>query len=72
LTGIHNPMLAGARALACVTLTAVLLVPAVLAAAVLRRVPPWLKRAWHSGCQRPHFLVHKSAMAYVLEIAQLS
>jgi hypothetical protein len=50
LTGIHNPMLAGARAFVCVMLTAVLLMPALLAAAVLGRVPPWLKRAWHSGC----------------------
>jgi 1-acyl-sn-glycerol-3-phosphate acyltransferase len=50
LSGIHNPILAGGRALACVTMTGVLLIPALLAAVVLGRVPPWLKRAWHSGC----------------------
>ncbi len=50
MSGIHNPILAGSRALACVTMTGVLLIPALLAAAVLGRVPPWLKRAWHSGC----------------------
>jgi 1-acyl-sn-glycerol-3-phosphate acyltransferase len=50
LSGIHNPILASSRALACIVLTGVLLVPGVLAAAILRRVPPWLKRAWHRGC----------------------
>jgi lyso-ornithine lipid O-acyltransferase len=52
LSGIHDPVLAGSRAFACVAMTGVLLVPAVLAAAVLGRVPPWLKRAWHRGCCR--------------------
>jgi 1-acyl-sn-glycerol-3-phosphate acyltransferase len=50
LSGIHNPILAGARAFAWVVMTGVLLVPAVLAAVVHGRVPPWLKRAWHRGC----------------------
>jgi 1-acyl-sn-glycerol-3-phosphate acyltransferase len=50
LSGIHNPILAGARAFACVAMTGVLLVPALLGAAVLGWVPPWLKRAWHRGC----------------------
>jgi lyso-ornithine lipid O-acyltransferase len=50
LSGIHNPILAAGRAFACVTLTGALLVPAVLAALVLGRVPAWLKRAWHRGC----------------------
>jgi 1-acyl-sn-glycerol-3-phosphate acyltransferase len=50
LSGIHDPILAAGRAFACITLTGVLLVPAVLLAAVVGRVPPWLKRAWHHGC----------------------
>lgn len=50
MSGIHNPVLAAGRAFACVTMTAALLVPAVLAALVLGRVPAWLKRAWHRGC----------------------
>ncbi|MGH6921154.1 MAG: lysophospholipid acyltransferase family protein, partial [Geminicoccaceae bacterium] len=50
MTGIHNPVLATGRALACVLMTGVLLVPGVLAALILGRVPPWLKRAWHRGC----------------------
>jgi lyso-ornithine lipid O-acyltransferase len=50
LTGIHNPVLAAGRALGCVVMTGVLLVPAVLAFLILGRVPPWLKRAWHRGC----------------------
>jgi 1-acyl-sn-glycerol-3-phosphate acyltransferase len=50
LSGIHSPVLAGARAFACVAMTGTLLVPAVLAAVVRGRVPPWLKRAWHRGC----------------------
>jgi 1-acyl-sn-glycerol-3-phosphate acyltransferase len=52
LSGIHSRVLAGTRALACLAMTGALLVPAVLAAAVLGRVPPRLKRAWHSGCCR--------------------
>lgn len=52
MTGIHNPVLATGRALACITWTGILLVPACLAAAVLGKVPPWLKRAWHSSCCR--------------------
>jgi 1-acyl-sn-glycerol-3-phosphate acyltransferase len=50
LSGIHNPILASGRALACIALTGTLLIPALLAALVLGRVPPWLKRAWHRGC----------------------
>ena len=50
MSGIHNPVLAGMRALASVAMTGVLLIPALLAAAVRGRVPPWLKRAWHRGC----------------------
>jgi lyso-ornithine lipid O-acyltransferase len=50
LSGIHNPILAAGRALACITMTAVLLVPALLLAAVVGRVPRWLKRVWHHGC----------------------
>jgi lyso-ornithine lipid O-acyltransferase len=50
LSGIHNPVLAGARAVACIAMTGTLLVPAVLAAAVQGRVPSWLKRTWHRGC----------------------
>jgi 1-acyl-sn-glycerol-3-phosphate acyltransferase len=50
LSGIHNPVLAGTRALAAVTLTGTLLIPAIVAAVTLGRVPPWLKRAWHRGC----------------------
>jgi len=50
LSGIHNPVLAGTRAAAAVALTAILLVPAVLSAALIGRVPGRLKRAWHRGC----------------------
>jgi 1-acyl-sn-glycerol-3-phosphate acyltransferase len=50
LSGIHSPVLAGVRALACVAMTGALLLPAVLAAAVAGRVPAGLKRAWHRGC----------------------
>jgi 1-acyl-sn-glycerol-3-phosphate acyltransferase len=50
LSGIHSPILAGGRALACVAMTGALLVPAVLAALVVGRVPGWLKRTWHRGC----------------------
>jgi 1-acyl-sn-glycerol-3-phosphate acyltransferase len=50
LSGIHNPALAAGRAVACVVMTGVLLVPGVLTALTMGRVPPWLKRAWHRGC----------------------
>jgi len=50
LSGIHNPVLAGSRALAAVSLTGALLLPALAAAATFGRVPSWLKRAWHRGC----------------------
>jgi 1-acyl-sn-glycerol-3-phosphate acyltransferase len=50
LSGIHSPILAGGRALACVAMTGALLVPAVLAALMVGRVPGWLKRIWHRGC----------------------
>ena len=50
LSGIHNPALAAGRAVAGVVMTGVLLVPGVLTALTLGRVPPWLKRAWHRGC----------------------
>ena len=50
MSGIHNPVLAGARALAAVALTGMLLIPAIVAAATLGRVPAWLKRRWHRGC----------------------
>jgi lyso-ornithine lipid O-acyltransferase len=50
LSGIHNPVLAGTRALAALTLTGTLLIPAMVAAVTFGRVPSWLKRAWHRGC----------------------
>ena len=50
MSDIHHPILASARACACVAMTAVLLIPAVLAAVVAGRAPSWLKLAWHRGC----------------------
>ena len=50
MSGIHNPVLAGARAVACVAVTVTLLVPALLAVMLRRRVPLSLRRSWHRAC----------------------